>query len=414
MLVAALLHPGVHWSPRRRTGASGLASRCRCRSRSCCSPFRPPAGGELGGFARAGAVRARQHPISPPCCRSASKNRSTWCVRSDAPAREATGSRAPIFHGTVAPWMRLRRHAQLPGTLQDTLSAAAFEEGSGATTGHYRILDRIPRTNFACYRASRVFPVTHVEPEEGNHAVLGMDPLSFPVAGEESNARWPPASAGQRAHAPGCRSTGAACRGALSAVFASSPPPVRAPLGVVSAALGMDDLLAAVSRQVAARASQVRLSDRDAGPESALLAGDDREDRSRSGRKRSCAHHEHRFRRSSMGAAHPRALPRYIEQLRSWAAGARSRSASSPAQCSARLLITTGNRRRIQALVEHRTAELQAASVRLHENCAALIDAQRIARLGSWETLRARDGLHAWTIPPAARRQHGRRPELAR
>ena len=305
------------------------------------------------------------------------------------------------FHEFVAPWMRLH-----PGTRSFTWNPyvrhaerAAFEEGIRSDYRvDYRILDRDPagQTSPATERRE-YFPVTHVEPEEGNHAVLGMDPLSFPVAGE----------AIERALATGQPAASARMRLVqehgeqhavvlYQAVFGSSPPaPVRAPLGVVSAALGMDDLLAAVSRQAAAQGIAVRLSDRDAGPESALLAGDDRG-------QESVWPEEILARTTSIDFAgrrwelHTRALPRYIEQLRSWAAwGTIAVGVLTSAMLGALLLITTGNRRRIQALVEHRTAELQAASVRLHENRAALIDAQRIARLGSWETLCARDGLHA-------------------
>jgi diguanylate cyclase (GGDEF)-like protein len=91
-----------------------------------------------------------------------------------------------------------------------------------------------------------------------------------------------------------------------------------------------------------------------------------------------------------------RALPQYTESLRSWAAWATiAVGVLASGMLGALLLITTGNRRRIEALVERRTAELEAASARLHENQTALVDAQRIARLGSWETITGREGLNA-------------------
>jgi PAS domain-containing protein len=50
------------------------------------------------------------------------------------------------------------------------------------------------------------------------------------------------------------------------------------------------------------------------------------------------------------------------------------------------LLVTSGRTRRIESLVSQRTAELADASARLIAKQAILTHAERIARLGSWET----------------------------
>src|SRR5690606_5560645 len=89
-----------------------------------------------------------------------------------------------------------------------------------------------------------------------------------------------------------------------------------------------------------------------------------------------------------------RASPEYMRQLQSWAAWATvAVGLLATAMLGALLLITTGSNRRINALVEQRTAELEAASADLNEKQAALMDAQRIARMGSWETVSGLSGL---------------------
>ena len=89
-----------------------------------------------------------------------------------------------------------------------------------ATTGSIAASSTaIRRTNFACYRASRYFPVTRVEADKGNHAVLGMDhcPSRSPGGAIE---RWPPPPAATTARMRLVQEhEGAACRGALSSRF---------------------------------------------------------------------------------------------------------------------------------------------------------------------------------------------------
>ncbi|HAF55144.1 MAG TPA: diguanylate cyclase, partial [Thauera sp.] len=88
------------------------------------------------------------------------------------------------------------------------------------------------------------------------------------------------------------------------------------------------------------------------------------------------------------------ATPEYLRQLQSWAAWATvAVGLLATAMLGALLLITTGSNRRINALVEQRTAELEAAGADLNEKQAALVEAQRIARMGSWETLTRTAGL---------------------
>lgn len=305
------------------------------------------------------------------------------------------------FREFVAPWMR--NH---PGTRSFTwnrhvphAARAAFEqEMREEHLVDYRILDRDAsgRTHLAATR-SEYFPVVHVEPEEGNRTVLGMDPLSFPIAGEaieRSLSSGQPAVSARLRLVQEPREPHAVVL--YQAVFATAEDAsTRVPLGLVSAALGMDDLLAPISGQAAAQGIALQLTDQGAEDAPALLAGGDRA-------KESVWPDEaltHTVRIDFAGrewALQTRALPQYTESLRSWAAWATiAVGVLASGMLGALLLITTGNRRRIEALVERRTAELEAASARLHENQTALVDAQRIARLGSWETITGREGLNA-------------------
>ncbi len=305
------------------------------------------------------------------------------------------------FHAFVAPWMR--RH---PGTRSFTwnrhvphATRGAFEEAMREEhQADYRILDRdaTGQTSLAAERPE-YFPVTHVEPEEGNRAVLGMDPLSFPVAVEAIRRTLADGQPAATARVRLVQEHGEQHAVVLyQAVFASAADTSpRAPLGLISAALGLDDLVAGVSRQAAAQGIVVQLSDRDAGPESALLAGDPPANDS-IWPGEALTHVTHIEFAGRNWALKTRALPQYIEDLRGWAAwGTIAVGVLASGMLGALLLITTGNRRRIEALVERRTAELEAASAHLHEHRAALVDAQRIARLGSWETLAGQEGLQA-------------------
>ena len=303
------------------------------------------------------------------------------------------------FQAFVAPWMQ--RH---PGTRSFTwnrhvphAARDTFEEAMRVERRmDYRILDRSPAgaTSPAVERGE-YFPVTHVEPEEGNRAVLGMDPLSFPISGEAIRRTLadgqPAATARMRLVQEHGEQHAVVLYQAVFAPAASASP--RAPIGLVSAALGMDDLLVTVSQQAAEQGIAVRLVDRDASPEAAMLAGEPLT-------RASVWPDEllNHVTRLDFAGRHwelqTRALPQYTDDLRSWAAwGTIAVGVLASGMLGALLLITTGSRRRIQALVERRTAELEAASARLQEHRAALVDAQRIARLGSWETLAGHEGL---------------------
>ncbi len=246
---------------------------------------------------------------------------------------------------------------------------------------------------------AQYLPVAYVAPSETNTAVLGMDPLSFPHAaepiGRALETGQPAASAS--VHLVQDKESG---HGVVlyHAVFDHRGPTTPARLrGIVSAAFRLDELLVSVSERGIAQGIEaciVDLSDPasaacHAGMHSAVPAEWGEDDVSRiepiafAGRQ---------------WALHVRALPRYAERQRSWAAwGTVAVGLLATGMLGALLLISTGNSRRIQALVERRTAELEAAGMRLRENQAALVDAQRIARLGSWETTTGREGLRTST-----------------
>ena len=221
---------------------AGSASRCRCRSRFVLLALAYRQVVSWGGFARAGAVRARSASISGPAAEAPRRTGRHGAFDRAPAARERPGLARRFPRVRRAPGCELH-----PGTRSFTWNPyvrhaerAVFEEGIRSDFGSITASSTaIRRTNFPLLPSvASISRSRNVEPEEGNHAVLGMDPLSFPVAGEASNARWLPASQRQRAHAPGAGARGQHAVVLYQAVFASPlPASVRTPLGSCPAAL---------------------------------------------------------------------------------------------------------------------------------------------------------------------------------
>ncbi len=304
---------------------------------------------------------------------------------------------ADEFASFVTPWME--RHAGTQSfswnplvrdAERDAFEAAVRRDGRPG----FRILDRDAegRTTTAARRAEYL-PILHVAPEGSNASAIGLDPLSYAVAAQgiastRSNGQ-PAATARMRLVQEAGDQNGVAV---YLAVFAPGSGAASDRLhGVVSATFRLDDVLAAALQSAASAHIERCLVELDAP--ATCIAG--AQDGTHPG-----------WDKGALGHAAPisfagrqwelrlRASPEYMQQLQSWAAWATvAVGLLATAMLGALLLITTGSNRRINALVEQRTAELEAASADLGEKQAALIDAQRIARMGSWETVSGVSGL---------------------
>ena len=313
------------------------------------------------------------------------------------------------FEAFVSPWLH-----RYPGTqnfawnpLVRNDEREAFEAIMQEDTPGYRILDRdLQGQTFPAAQAARYYPIAFVEPRATNLSVIGMSPYALPAAAvaiETSQRSGRPVASDpfrlvqerddQRGMvvylatlAPGWNKAAARTGERRS--------------GIVSAAFRMDDAIASALDPRLAALIELCLIDRSGGAPGTRLSGTpgcegpgwlDRKVR-----------HAHAFEFGERPLeVLLRATPAYLLSLRSWAAlGTVVVALLATALLGAFLLISSGNTRRIAALVERRTQELEATHADLHDKQAALNEAMRIAQMGSWESfdglrgLRCSHGLH--------------------
>lgn len=237
----------------------------------------------------------------------------------------------------------------------------------------------------------RYLPILYVEPLEDNLAVLGLNPLSIPAA---SLAIANTLGTGKAKASEGFTLTQerSAQRGVVvyQAVFSPADDLVDGsaqPIGVVSGAFRMDDVLAATLADIEGRGLRLCLVDLDADNENRRLSG-----------PMACA--DEAWMETELAHAFPilfgdrnweirlSASDTYAAGLKTWAAWTTvAVGLFGTGILGAFLLMTTGQARRIADLVARRTAELAATTWSLQEEQAALSRAQRIARTGSWEII---------------------------
>ncbi|KAI5914416.1 EAL domain-containing protein [Thauera sp. 2A1] len=304
------------------------------------------------------------------------------------------------FGEFVHPWMQAH-----PGTqslnwspLVRHADRAAFEERMRAEgLDGYTILDRDEKgRTFPAVEHDEYLPNAYVEPFANNRNAVGLNPLSLPVAAQAlaktRETGLPVATSAIRLVQESGSQLGVMIYRAVREAGNGRT------LGVISAALRMDDLLASAADEGAATGIELCLTDLSAASESARLSGaPDCQSAAWIDRQVS-----HRTRIAFAGREwelRSRATAAYLDTLRGWAAWSTiAAGLLATGMLGALLLITTGSRRRITGLVEQRTAELEATSARLNEKQEALADAQRIARMGSWETVPGSKVLHASTM----------------
>lgn len=300
------------------------------------------------------------------------------------------------FADFVLPWL-----ARYPGTqnfgwspLVHHAQRAAFERAQRKETGHdFQILSRDEGgTTFRGPEQDFYLPITYVEPLAHNLSVLGLNPLYFPATADAVRATTdsgaPAASGGFRLVQEKGEQRGVVVYLAVhdARPGSSAPPALR---GVISGVFRMDDSLSSaldIARQAGlelclldttARAGNQRLS----GP-----TGCDTQHWLSSNLHRTVALEY----AGKQWALNLRPGPDYIFNARNWTAWLSPTIAiMSSLLLSAFVLITTGNTRRIALLVDNRTAELAETSSRLREQQQALVEAQQLARMGSWQTIGA-------------------------
>lgn len=305
------------------------------------------------------------------------------------------------FRDFLAPWLQ-----RYPGTQNFAWSPLVLHaererfEQSIRDTGRsdFRVLGRDPdgRT-FPAVTAAEYLPITYVEPLAGNLSVLGLDPLTLAASAlaidTSRRSGLPVATAGIRlVQEQGTQRGVVVYLAALDHATDSDHP--RSLKGVISGVFRMDDSTAS-GRELAEQIGiDLCLVDLDGAIDNRRLSG-----------PADCAHD------TWLATSLRRALPivyagrqwelrlrpgrAYIDAMRSWAAWSTvAVGLLAVGMLGAFLLITTGNTRRIAALVDRRTTELAAATGRMREQQDALIEAQRIARMGSWETGADKSGLN--------------------
>jgi diguanylate cyclase (GGDEF)-like protein len=223
--------------------------------------------------------------------------------------------------------------------------------------------------------AAEYLPMLYVEPAVGNSSVLGLNPLSVPEAARaiERTRRsgTPIATEGFRLSQENSGRIGIVV---YLAVFRPAAGGTGSPRlqGLVAGALRMDDVLAGLMRRADRAGIQICLIEHDAATGAGgRLAGERECDRPRwlEGPVVRSVPIEFAGRQWSLNL---KATDAYLSATRSW--GAWVTVAVAPLAVGllgAFLLVTTGQARRIAALVDQRTRELA--------------EAQRLGRIGSWE-----------------------------
>lgn len=298
------------------------------------------------------------------------------------------------FRAFVTPWLQ-----RYPGTqnfgwapwLSDQ-ERAGFEKAIQKQGAHdFFIKNRDSNGQvFKAERAPNYLPLTYLEPIENNWRALGVNIIYLPATSEAvARARataLPAASAPLRLVQEQGQQQGVVL---YQAVYADPtelrPPSERRLRGMVSGAFRMGDAIGATLLGHVAEGMEVCLLDpaidddrrRLYGPLGCEAQG------WRQDTLHKVAHFDFAGRNWEMRIA---ASPLYITRARTWAAWITvAVSLAGLGLLGAFLMITSGSARRIAGMVAQRTAELTTASRRLEEQQAALMDAQRIAHLGSWE-----------------------------
>jgi len=287
--------------------------------------------------------------------------------------------------------------ARYPGTqnfgwspLINAEQRLAFEAGVRAgDIADFAILGRDPAgRTFIAEQAAEYLPILYVEPLANNRSVVGLDPLVLP---RTARAARQTLESGQAVASEPIRLVQE--RGEQRGVVvyqAALDSRSGAPLGMVSAVFRMEDAIDAVLGQRSTSDVDVCLVDRGQPEAPEHLYGPvGCKEVAWSGVRLN-------WQKKLEFAGRPWELtvvatPAYMQSLRSWGVWLTlALGLLSTAILGAFLLLTSGRARRVELLVHERTQQLAEASQQLILQQEELLQAQRIARLGSWEALPGR------------------------
>lgn len=301
---------------------------------------------------------------------------------------------ANIWREFVSPLL-----ARYPGTqnfgwspLVTDAQRQSFEEAARAAGNEgFAILGRDPsgRTYVVESRAEYL-PILFVEPLESNRSVVGLDPLVLEqtavAARRTRESRLPVASASIRLVQEAGEQRGVVV---YHAVFSGSP---ARQTGMISGVFRMDDaLISALGREMA-KGLDLCLLDLDANAQRLFGPVGCEQPGWLARRMHWQDTLDFAGRNWQLSIA---ASDAYMINLRSWGVWLTlAIGLLTTAILGAFLLLTSGRARRIERLVEERTLQLADAGRKLVEQQEELVQAQRIARLGSWEILSGNEQCH--------------------
>jgi len=307
-------------------------------------------------------------------------------------ALERLASVYPDLDGEV--WRQFVRPLleRYPGTqnfgwspLVSDAARASFEARVRASgLSNFSILGRDPAgKTFVADRRDEYLPILYVEPPQRNAGVIGLDPLFLErtraAALRTRESGLPVASGSIRLVQERGEQRGVVV---YQAVFQGHP---AHQVGMVSAVFRMDDALNAALGGKAGYL-QVCLADLDEVGERRLYGPSGCADAAWPGQRLHWRNEiEFAARQWQLTIA---ASDEYMATLRNWSVWATlAVGLLCTAILGAFLLLTSGRTRRVERLVDERTRQLGEAGRQVAAQQEELAQAQRIARLGSWEIL---------------------------
>ncbi|MBS1209192.1 MAG: diguanylate cyclase [Proteobacteria bacterium] len=290
----------------------------------------------------------------------------------------------------ASPWLE-----RYPGTknltwnpLVTRASRAAFESHQRADgQPDFRIRYRDVAGNLLpAEDTAEHLPITFVEPLAGNEKALGVDVLSLAPSAQairlsRETGRAAATEAIRLVQTPDSPQSVVV----YQAIFERDGDPTSPLRGVTSMAMQMDNIVRFARERLQNDGLELCIADRSNAPERQRIYG-----------AVGCSQPDwlkgHLFQTHQVGFADRewqfllRARDSYSTSARSWASSAALLTALCfSAMLSGFLLLITGRTRRIEVQVTQRTAELASATAQLRDQKASLAQAQRIARMGSWE-----------------------------
>ncbi len=249
----------------------------------------------------------------------------------------------------------------------------------------FAILGRTPAgKTFVADRKAEYLPIIYVEPLASNQSVVGLDPLVLDktarAAHQTRETRLPAATESIRLVQEKGEQRGVVV---YQAVF----NPEGRQIGMISGVFRMDDAMnATLAGQHRGNIAVCLIEPLQNGKVQRLYGPTDCE--SGLQQKQGLNWRAPFSFAGRQWAIQITAMPEYMAAQRSWGAWLTlAFGLLSTSVLGAFLLLTSGRARRVQILVDERTKQLAAASQRLRQQQEELAQAQRIARLGSWENI---------------------------